>query len=268
YGQTRPGYVVVAALGYSRAGAGALVFSKEAPDVLWGLWRCLELLGALPQTLVTDREGCLHAGGGRPREEFAALCGQLGVGCRILDPGDCQAKGLVERLQGYLETNFEPGRSFCSELDFQDQLERWFTERANVRRHRTLRERPLDRLEQERGKLRALPDPAPALERRFVVRVPPQPYVRVDTCDYSLDPELVGRRVEVRVSQREVSATALDTGELAASHRRVFARHQELTDPEHREALKRMRVERYARERQGGEEVELRDLGVYDRLAA
>jgi transposase len=37
HGQTRKGYVLVAALGYSRAAAGALVFSKEAPDLLWAL---------------------------------------------------------------------------------------------------------------------------------------------------------------------------------------------------------------------------------------
>jgi hypothetical protein len=36
HGQTRKGYVVVAVLGYSRVGAGALVFSKEAEDLLWG----------------------------------------------------------------------------------------------------------------------------------------------------------------------------------------------------------------------------------------
>jgi transposase len=133
YGQTRKGYVVVGALGYSRFGAGALVFSKEAPDVLWGMWRCVGRIGVLPERLVVDREGCLHAGGGRPTEEFASFCGQLSVGWRILDPGDCQAKGVSERLQGFMETSFEPGRSFANELDFQDQLDRWFSERANVR---------------------------------------------------------------------------------------------------------------------------------------
>ena len=97
YGQTRKGYVVVGVLGYARFGAGALVFSKEAPDVLWGMWRCCERIGALPERFVTDREGCLHAGGGRPTGEFAAFCGQLAVGWRILDPGDCGAKGVVER---------------------------------------------------------------------------------------------------------------------------------------------------------------------------
>src|SRR5207248_6139023 len=33
HGQTRRGWVVVGCLGYSRAGAGALIFSKEATDV-------------------------------------------------------------------------------------------------------------------------------------------------------------------------------------------------------------------------------------------
>jgi hypothetical protein len=79
-GQTRRGYVVVGCLPYSRAGAGTLVFSKEASDLLYGIGDCLVKLGALPETLVWDREGALHAGGGRPSEPFAALCGELRVG--------------------------------------------------------------------------------------------------------------------------------------------------------------------------------------------
>ena len=268
YGQTRKGYVVVAALGFSRFGAGALVFSKEAPDVLWGMRRCVWRIGGLPSRLVVDRVGCLHAGGGRPSDEFASFCGQLSVGWRILDRGDCEAKGVVERLQGFIETSFEPGRSFANELDFQDQLDRWFDERANVRLHRTLRERPVDRLARERESLGPLPEPGPDLDRRIVLRVPPQPYVHVDRNDYSLDPALVGRRVEVRVSQREIVAVALDTGEVACRHRRVFASGQEITDPAHQQALERLRVERYAGKPTAGEDVERRDLAVYDRLTA
>jgi len=215
---------------------------------------------------VVDREGCLHAGGGRPTEEFAAFCGQLSVGWRILDPGDCQAKGVSERLQGFMETSFEPGRSFCNELDFQGQLDRWFSERANVRLHRTLRERPVDRLGRERESMRALPTVGPELDRRIVLRVPPQPYVHVDRNDYSLDPRLVGRRVEVRVCQRELVAVALDTGELAAKHRRVFAGGQELTDPAHQALLERLRLARCSGKPPSGDDVQLRDLSVYDQL--
>jgi transposase len=95
HGQVRRGWVVVACLGYSRAGAGALIFSKEAPDVLWGMTRCLWSLGALPELMVWDREGCLHAGGGRPTEAYAAFCGQLPVDWYFCEPADPQAKGLV-----------------------------------------------------------------------------------------------------------------------------------------------------------------------------
>ena len=174
---------------------------------------------------------------------------------------------MVERLQEFMETSFEPGRSFANELDFQEQLDRWFDARANVRLHRTLRERPVDRLARERESLRALVEPAPDLDRRIVIRVPPQPYVHVDRNDYSLDPRLVGRRVEVRVSQREVSAVALDSAELAARHRRVFAAGQEITDPAHQAALEQLRLERYRGKPPAGEEVQVRDLSVFDRVA-
>ncbi len=72
-----------------------------------------------------------------------------------------------------------------------------------------------------------------------MTRVPPDPHLRLDTNDYSLDPALVGRRVEVCVDQRTVTAVALDTGELACRHARVFARHRTITALEHARALQR-----------------------------
>jgi transposase len=72
HGQVRRGYVVTAELGYSRALAGALVFSKEWEDLAFGMTRCLARLGALPETLVWDREGAIHAGGGRPTDALPA----------------------------------------------------------------------------------------------------------------------------------------------------------------------------------------------------
>ena len=97
-----------------------------------------------------DRQAGIHGHGGRPSDAFAAFCGQLKVAWRFCEPADPQAKGAVERLQGYAETNFEPGRRFANELDFQDQLDTWFAQ-VNARTHKTLRARPIDRLEQERA---------------------------------------------------------------------------------------------------------------------
>ena len=260
HGQTRKGWVVIACLGFSRAGAGALVFSKTTPDLLAGIARCVWRLGALPQTLVWDRQAGLHARDGRPTVEFAAFCGQLKVDWHFCAGADPQAKGVVERLQGYAETNFEPGRRFANELDFQDQLDRWFV-KANARQHRQLRERPVDRLAEEVRLMAALPAAGPDVDRRWVLRVAPDPFLRVDTNDYSLDPRLVGQRVEARVSQREVTAVALDTGEIACRHQRSFAKHRTIVALDHARALR-------AGRRPAEPTVEVRPLDVYDQLIA
>ena len=264
HGQTRRAWVVVACLGYSRAGAGALVFSKQIPELLFGIRRCLWSLGALPETLVWDRQSGLHAGGGRPTAEFAGFCGQLRVGWHFCAPRDPQAKGIVERLQDFIERSFEPGRVFANELDYQLQLDAWFDERANARVHKTLRERPIDRLIEERAVMAPLPTAPPDTDRRWVLRVPADPYLRFDTCDYSLDPALVGRRIEARVSERGVLAVALDSGELGCRHPRSFARHRTITALEHARTLKVQRNER----RNGEPVVEVRSLARYDQLIA
>jgi transposase len=260
FGQTRRGYVVTCKLPYSRSFWGALVFTKEFHDIAWGMSRCLARLGALPKKLVWDREGAIHAGSGRPTDEFAAFCGQLALGWIFLEAGDAQAKGALERDHRFLHGNFEAGRRFANELDFQAQLDEW-CERVNQRRHRTTRAVVSVRLAEEHRWMRPLPEQMPDTDRRWVARVPPQPYLRFDRNDYSLDPRLVGHRVEVRASQDEIVAVALDTGELACRHRRAFAGGLTFTDPAHQRELERLRGQR-----RRGPEVELRPLARYDEL--
>jgi hypothetical protein len=129
--------------------------------------------------------------------------------------------------------------------------------------HKTLRARPIDRLIDEHQVMAALPATAPDTDRRWVLRVPPDPYLRFDSCDYSLDPRLVGRRVEARVTDREVLAVALDSGEIACRHPRSFAKHRTITALEHARALKAAR---------GPDDVEpvveIRPLTRYDALIA
>ena len=262
YGQTRRGYIVTCELPYSRAFAGALVFSKEFADIAWGMARCLARLGALPAKVVWDREGAI-APKGRPTEDFLAFCGQLALGWVILDAGDCQAKGALERSHRFVHGNFEAGRRFANPLDFQLQLDQW-SDKINARVHRTTRAVVAERLVEERERMRVLPAALPDTDRRFVTRVPAQPYLRLDRNDYSLDPRLVGRRVEVRASQAQISAVCLDTGELACRHARVFAGGLCFTDPAHQRALDELRGER--RHRRAELDVERRPLARYDAL--
>ena len=110
--------------------------------------------------------------------------------------------------------------------------------------------------------MRRLPVRTPDTDRRQVLRVPAQPFLRVDRNDYSIDPAFAGRRIEVRVSQT-IAAVVHDTGELAARHRRVFANGLTITDPTRQTRLERQREKRRQRHQV---EVEVRALSHYDQL--
>ncbi len=114
--------------GYSRMISAVMIPSRKAPDLIAGHWQILQRLGVVPRALVWDNEGAVGSWrGGRPKlaEEFEAFRGVLGVKVIQCRPRDPEAKGIVERANGYLETSFLPGRSFTSPADFDTQLQLW-----------------------------------------------------------------------------------------------------------------------------------------------
>jgi transposase len=117
--------VLVMVTGYARWLAARLLPSRVAEDLFAGWWQLINQLGAVPRVLVWDGEAAV----GQRRRRQTVLTqaahgfrGVLGAKILICDPGDPEAKGLVERANGYLETSFLPGRSFSSPADFNAQL--------------------------------------------------------------------------------------------------------------------------------------------------
>jgi hypothetical protein len=167
----------------------------------------------------------------------------------------------VERANGYLETSFMPGRRFSSPQDFNAQLAVWL-QRANNRIHSTLRCRPNDRIVEDRAAMMSLPPVLPEVAWRETKRLGRDHWVRVGTCDYSVHPRVIGRRVEVRMDLDEVVVTC--AGDEVARHPRSWARHRSITDPAHEIARKVMNVFAAAFA-DDHDDVEVRDLSVYDR---
>lgn len=64
-------------------------------------------------------------------------------------------------------------------------------------------------------------------------------YVRLDTSDYSVDPAVIGRLVEVSADLDHVRVRV--DGRLVADHQRSWARGQIITDPVHVKAAARLR---------------------------
>jgi transposase len=259
--------VLVMVAGYSRMIAAVMIPSRAAPDLLAGLWRLLNGWGKVPRALVWDNEGAVGGWrGGRPvlTEAMNAFRGTLGIKVILCKPADPEAKGLVERANGYLETSFLPGRSFTSPADFNAQLAAWLV-KASQRQHRRLGCRPVDRWEADKAAMLALPPVAPVTGWRLAARLPRDYYVRLDGNDYSVHPSVVGRQVQITASLQEVIVTC--GGAEMARHARCWASHQTITGPAHAAAAAQLRrARRITTAPAVHTAVEQRSLADYDRL--
>jgi transposase len=257
--------VLVMVTGYARWLCARLLPSRVAEDLFAGWWQLLQGLGAVPRVLVWDGEAAV---GQRRRrttiltEQAHGFRGVLGAKIHICDPGDPEAKGLVERANGYLETSFLPGRTFHGPADFNAQLAGWLA-LVNQRRRRVLGCAPADRIDADRAAMLPLPPVAPVTGWRASLRLPRDHYVRLDGNDYSIHPAVIGRRVQVAADLERVRV--LCDGHLVAEHARCWARHQTISDPAHLRAAARLRAERAAVTARGTQaEVQLRCLADYD----
>jgi transposase len=267
FGQVDRPPVLVMVSGYSRVMTARMLPSRQSGDLLAGHWALISGWGRVPKILVWDNESAVGQWrGGKPQltEAMNSFRGTLGIKVIQCRPGDPEAKGLVERANGYLETSFLPGRVFTGAADFNAQLDRWLT-RANVGQHRRLGCRPADRWEADRAAMLALPPVDPVVGWRVTTRLPRDHYVRLDSNDYSVRPGAVGRRVEVVADLEQVVVTS--AGVEVARHVRCWADHQSITDPDHAAAAAQLRAARaLAAVPAIDTDVENRDLADYDQV--
>jgi transposase len=269
FGQVQPAKelpVLTMVCGYSRWAPALLVPSRHAEDLFAG-WRAeIEALGAVPRTLVRDGEGAVGRWRGRLTAECQPFRGTLAASVYICRPRDPEAKGIVERFHDYLERSFLPGRTFASPADFNAQLAGWVAT-VNTRFRRHLECAPADRIAADRTAMIPLPPVAPVTGWRRTARLPRDHCVRLGSSDYSVDPAVIGRRIEVTADLARVRVWC--DGKLAADHERAWARHQTITDPAHLAAAQAWRAARRLLapvSGPAGAEVEHRDLAVYDAL--
>jgi hypothetical protein len=267
--------VLVIVLGFSRFLSATMIPSRQAGDILSGMWQLIAGIGRVPKTLVWDRESAI-GGTGRVSVPAAAFAGTLATRIRLAPPRDPEFKGMVERNNGFFETSFLPGRVFSSPADFNDQLADWLV-RANTRTVRAIGGRPVDLLETDRQAMTPLPPTDPQVGLTHRIRLARDYYVRVDANDYSIDPRVIGRFVDVVASP--VLVEAFCDGQRVARHDRSWARRGVVTDPAHVATAHQMRLaladQRRAQQRaqQGGTRrhgdghpVALRALPDYDAL--
>jgi len=207
---------------------GCMLPSKTTPDLLGGMWSLLQEAEAVPTRLTWDNESGI--GRGKLTEPAAAFAGTLGTQIKLLKARDPESKGMVERMNRFFRSRFMSGRSFTSPDDFNEQLAAWLPV-ANNRFSRSRRGRPNELISIDRAAMRGLSPMAPEVVFRNSVRLPRDYYVRAFSNDYSVDPAMIGRVVDVTASLDTVLVH--HDGVLIAQHPRRWARHLTVTDPAH-----------------------------------
>ena len=154
-------YALVVVLSHSRL-LWLCFYRQQTMAVLTGgLETAFERFGGVPEELLFDQMRAVvlsdrRVGGGELvlNAEFLRFAAHWGFAPRACRPYRPRTKGKVERPIRYIRESFFYGRAFANDEDLNEQASGWAEGTANVRRHGTTGERPVDRFERdERGAL-------------------------------------------------------------------------------------------------------------------
>lgn len=168
----QPLYAFCATLGFSRASHVEFVTDMKVETLIACHERSFAAFGGVPRhalydnmkTVVLERDA---SGEGEHRYhagflDYARHCGFVIKLCR---PYRARTKGKVERFNGYLRRSFyvplaaqlKQGGLVLDAVTANSHVRPWLTEIANTRVHGTTGVRPVDRMDEERAALQALP---------------------------------------------------------------------------------------------------------------
>lgn len=147
-------WALLVVLGYSRL-LWVRFFERQDSHALFeGLEQAFAFFGGVPREVLFDQMRSVvvadeRFSGGRLIEnpELFRFARHWGFRVRACRPYRARTKGKVERPIRYVRGSFFYGRHFASDGDLNGQVTVWLGEVANIRRHRTTQERPIDRFE-------------------------------------------------------------------------------------------------------------------------
>jgi transposase len=273
-------HVFVLTLGYSRRAWAEGYEHERMESLLAAHEHGFAHLGGITREILYDRMRTVilgeRAGKRHWNPTFKAFAEYWGFEPRVCRAYRAQTKGKVESGVKYVKRNFLPGRSFRDLADFNEQLQAWLTDIADLRIHGTTHESPIERYARERDVLLTASAGASFLQAMRRARVVAEDWlVSIDSNRYSVPWRLIGRMVEVvrvgghwQISHR---------GQVVAEHPVLSGRYQLSVNPEHGPgAVARNARKRYTEHAAANEPntsgadmlhtVEVRDLAIYDQM--
>lgn len=244
FGWSVPLFVFGMILSWSRWRMWWFTTSQDRQHTFEGMVRFFDQIAGVPQVSRTDRMGVLGRSQGRRFELFAptvAFGAHHGMKITSCQARDAKRKGKIERPFRQLQETFLPEIEVdgipADIAELNRRATAWLATRVHGIDSRTTGEKPAVRLESERPFLSPLPRDrfdTDYVEVRRVHNV--LPFVSIDANRYSVPPDALGHKVEIR---RKVDTNTVEirlAGRLVATHLLVTGRRVDVWDPTHRQA--------------------------------
>jgi len=221
WGEIGPLFVFCAVLAWSRFRFVYFADNLGAETTMAALAQCMETIGGVPKTLLTDRMGCLKgatvAGLVVPTPDYVRFVTHYGTRPDFCQGADPASKGIVENLVGYVKSDL----MIPEELDVTDLAGSnakgvaWCAE-VNAQVHSEICAVPAERLLVERPLLGDLPSLRARIGKVVLRKVDRLSCVRFGSARYSVPMSHIGRQVELVVANGTLTAVFL--GEIIARH--------------------------------------------------
>jgi len=242
----------VMTLGCSRMIYVEFTLSEKMEHFLGCHKNAFEFFGGVPEKVMIDnlKSAVLeHPRGGAVRYhprylDFAAHYGFEPRACNVRAPHE---KGQVERAVSYVRSSFLNGLHPERFAPINPQARLWMDTVANLRVHKELNERPIDRFDRlEKAALKPLGLQPYDIGVSSQTSANSQFRVVLDTNKYSVPAEYASRRVTLRQTPDQV--LIYHEHNLIATHPRCYQRHQDILIEDHQRAL--LAYKKNAREQQ------------------
>ncbi len=234
----------VMTLSYSRALYLEFFFDQTMENFLRGHVRAFQTWGGCPRQILYDnlKSAVLERRGVQIRfhPRLLELSGHYHFAPRACQVRAGNQKGRVERAIRYVRDSFWAGRSFTTLAECNRQAWLWRDQVAHRRRWPGQDGRTVEEVFRDEQP-RLLPPPLHPFhtDRIEAVCTRKAIYVRFDLNDYSIPPEGVGRPLTLVAS--DTSVRILDGAVEVARHPRSYDRRQQVLDPEHRDAVLKLK---------------------------
>jgi transposase len=233
-GTERGLWLFVMVLSYSRALWGEFVIDLSVHSLCRSLVRASRAFGGTarqwlfdnPKTVVLERSGDAV----RFHPVLLDLCSKMRVQPRLCAVRRPEHKGRVERAIRYLRDRFLSGRVIPSVAGGNADLGRFIADVAHARPHPVLGPRTVGEvLNEERGRLLALPDPLPDTDLIVPTIADRQAFIRFDTNRYSVPTDYAERSLTLVADDRDLRV--LDGADVVARHERSYGKRQSIEHP-------------------------------------